>query len=69
MSTDGQETFELRRVASIVLILKGAVGGSLALLALFGVTVPTLDITLGPVGEGVVAVTGAVIGVVTALRA
>lgn len=56
------------KAVSIVMILKGAVGGSLAMLALMGVTVPLFGIEPSPAQEGVVATAGAILGVIAAFR-
>ncbi|MSP67681.1 MAG: hypothetical protein EXQ96_06220 [Alphaproteobacteria bacterium] len=61
--------FRMLNAVSFILILKGAVGGSIALLALFGVSVPFLGIEVTPVKEGIVAGIGAVLGVIAAFRA
>ena len=57
------------RAVSLGLLLKGAVGGSLAALALFGVAVPILGIEATPVGESVATMAGAILGVLAAFRA
>lgn len=56
------------KAVSVVMILKGAVGGSLATLALLGFSVPLLGIEPTTAQEGVVATAGAIIGVVVAFR-
>lgn len=57
------------KAVSFGLALKGAIGGSLATLAIFGVTVPWLGIQPTPVGESLAALAGAILGVVAAVRA
>lgn len=54
---------------SIAMVLKGAVGGSLAALALMGFSVPLLGVSPTPIGEGIVASAGAIFGVIVAFRA
>jgi len=56
------------------LMLKGAVGGSVAALALFGITVPYIAPYVGvphpgAFGGGIAATIGAVLGVVAASKA
>lgn len=63
------------RATSYALILKGAVGGSVAALALFGIAVPWIAPFFGvashptPFSGGVVATIGAIAGVVAAAKA
>ena len=60
------------RTASFMMALKGAVAGSITMLALFGVSVPVLSDMVGVSeigGEGFAAGLGAILGVVVALRA
>lgn len=54
---------------SMVLVLKGIIGGSLAMLALLGVAVPIFGINSTPEVEGGVAVFGAILGAIAAMRA
>jgi hypothetical protein len=56
------------RTTSFALILKGAVGGSITVLALFGVTVPYFGIESTTINEGLAAGVGAVLGIVAAIR-
>lgn len=56
------------KAVSVVMILKGAVGGSLAMLALMGFTVPLLGIAPTPEQEGLIATAGAILGVIAAFR-
>jgi hypothetical protein len=57
------------RVVTFGLMLKGAIGGSLAALALCGVAVPLFGVEPTNLGEGVAATAGAILGVVAAFRA
>lgn len=56
------------RATSFVLILKGGVAGSVAVLALFGVTVPVFGVELTPTNEGAAAGIGAIIGMLAAIK-
>lgn len=63
------------QATSFVLVLKGAVGGSVMLLGMFGVAVPIVGPFFGvdanpqALGSGVAAIVGAILGVVAAVRA
>jgi len=63
------------RAASLVLIVKGAVGGSFALLGLFGVAAPAVGSMFGfdpgpdAMGSGFAATAGAILGILVALKA
>lgn len=57
------------KAVSFILVLKGAVGFSVAVLAIVGVTVPILGIEPTPVVGGGAAIFGALLGAILALRA
>lgn len=57
------------RAVSFILVLKGAVGFSIATLALVGVTVPYFGVEATPAVGGFAAAFGAFLGAVVALRA
>jgi len=56
------------QAASFILILKGAVAGSIATLALFGVAVPIFGIEPSSFNQGGAAGIGAIIGIIAAFR-
>ena len=68
-----REFHRLLKATSLVLVIKGAVAGSVTMLALLGVSVPVLGPWLGIEGTnfsgGVAATVGAVLGTIAAFRA
>ena len=68
-----REFHRLLKATSLVLVIKGAVAGSVTMLALLGVSVPVLGPWLGieatNFSGGVAATVGAVLGAIAAFRA
>ncbi len=64
---------KVARATSFMLVLKGAVAGSVAMLAVFGVTVPYLSaafgVEIGDASGGWAAMVGGILGAIAAFRA
>ena len=59
----------MHRTAQYILLFKGAVGGSFAILTLLGVSLPYFGLDLTPAKEAAAASIGGVVGALVALRA